>query len=51
MLGDASLELGDLATATKAYGALAIAADGSASRVRTARLAFVQGDLADCRRR
>ena len=46
VLGDASLELGDLATATKAYGALAIAADGSASRVRTARLAFVQGDLA-----
>ena len=46
VLGDASLELGDLTTASAAYGALATSADGSASRVRSARLAFVQGDPA-----
>ena len=46
VLGDASLELGDLETASAAYGALATSADGSASRVRSARLAFVQGDPA-----
>jgi Tfp pilus assembly protein PilF len=43
-LGDASLELGDLATAAQAYQALALAADVSASRVRTGRLAFIKGD-------
>ena len=43
-LGDASLELGDLATAASAYQMLALAADGSASQVRTGRLAFIRGD-------
>ena len=46
VLGDASLETGDLATASTAYSRLALVADGSASRVRAARLAFVQGDPA-----
>lgn len=46
VLGDASLELGDLATAARAYQQLGLAADGSATRVRASRLAFVQGDTA-----
>ncbi|HEY6570493.1 MAG TPA: tetratricopeptide repeat protein [Candidatus Limnocylindrales bacterium] len=46
VLGDASLELGDLATASSAYSQLAMVADGAASRVRSARLAFIQGDPA-----
>ena len=46
VLGDASLELGDLATAATAYSRLAIVADGSAAQVRAARLAFVEGDPA-----
>jgi tetratricopeptide (TPR) repeat protein len=46
VLGDASLELGDLTTAASAYSQLAIVADGSASDVRTARLAFINGDPA-----
>ena len=46
VLGDASLETGDLAAASAAYSRLALVADGSASRVRTARLAFVHGDPA-----
>jgi tetratricopeptide (TPR) repeat protein len=45
-LGDASLELGDLAGAAAAYTSLTDAADGSAARIRTARLAFVTGDPA-----
>ena len=45
-LGDARLELGDLAGARDAYAALAVVADGSAARVRAARLAFVTGDPA-----
>jgi hypothetical protein len=43
-LGDASLELGDLDTAAPAYGELHAVADGSASRIRAGRLAFVTGD-------
>jgi len=43
-LGDARLELGDLAGAAEAYKALSQVADGSASRIRAARLAFVTGD-------
>jgi tetratricopeptide (TPR) repeat protein len=43
-LGDASLELGDLSTAASAYQMLALAADGSASQVRSGRLAFIRGD-------
>jgi tetratricopeptide (TPR) repeat protein len=43
-LGDSRLELGDLAAAATAYHALAQVADGSASRIRAARLAFVTGD-------
>ena len=46
VLGAASLETGDLAAASAAYSRLALVADGSASRVRSARLAFVQGDPA-----
>ena len=46
VLGDASLELGDLTTAATAYSRLAIVADGSAAQVRAARLAFVEGDPA-----
>ena len=53
VIGDASLELGDVTTAGKAYAALARVADGSASRVRAGHLAFVAGDsvtaLADTR--
>ena len=45
-LGDARLELGDLDGARTAYAKLSATADGSASRVRTARLAFVSGDPA-----
>jgi tetratricopeptide (TPR) repeat protein len=44
VLGDASLELGDLTTAATAYSRLALVADGSAAQVRAARLAFVEGD-------
>jgi tetratricopeptide (TPR) repeat protein len=46
VLGDASLELGDLDTAGKAYGELRAVADGSSAQVRAGRLAFVQGDVA-----
>jgi tetratricopeptide (TPR) repeat protein len=45
-LGDARLELGDLAGAATAYHELAQVADGSASRIRAARLAFITGDPA-----
>ncbi len=47
VLGDASLELGDLDTAGRAYGELGVVADGSSARVRAGRLAFVMGALAD----
>ena len=46
VLGDASLELGDLATAAAAYGELGVVSDGSTARVRAGRLAFVTGDPA-----
>lgn len=46
VLGDASLELGDLDTAGRAYGELRAVADGSTARVRAGRLAFVLGDTA-----
>ena len=45
VLGDASTELGDLATATKAYRALVAANDGAAAQVRIGRLDFVTGDV------
>ena len=44
VLGDASLELGDLAGARSAYAALTAEADSSAARLRAGRLAFVTGD-------
>lgn len=43
-LGDAALELGAIGEARRAYEALSVVADGSASRVRRARLAFLEGD-------
>jgi tetratricopeptide (TPR) repeat protein len=46
VLGDASLELGDLAGAGGAYQALRLTAPGAASSVRDGRLAFVRGDPA-----
>jgi tetratricopeptide (TPR) repeat protein len=46
VLGDASLELGDLDAARRAYALLTVGADGSAARVRTGRLAFLTGDPA-----
>jgi tetratricopeptide (TPR) repeat protein len=46
VLGDASLELGDLATASTAYRRLVATSDGSAEEVRIGRLDFVTGDLA-----
>ena len=46
VMGDASLELGDLAGAGAAYQALRLDAGGSASLVRDGRLAFVRGDPA-----
>lgn len=46
VLGDASLELGDLARAGGAYQALRLTAPGAASSVRDGRLAFVRGDPA-----
>jgi tetratricopeptide (TPR) repeat protein len=44
VLGDASLELGDLNTARTAYADLSTLADGSAARLRQGRLAFLSGD-------
>ncbi|HET7831247.1 MAG TPA: tetratricopeptide repeat protein [Candidatus Limnocylindrales bacterium] len=46
VLGDAALELGDLAAAGSAYQALRLTDGGSASLVRDGRLAFVRGDAA-----
>jgi len=47
VIGDASLELGDLADAGAAYQALRLSDGGSASLVRDGRLAFVRGDTGD----
>jgi tetratricopeptide (TPR) repeat protein len=44
VLGDASLELGDLAAAGSAYQSLRLVAGGAASLVRDGRLAFLRGD-------
>ncbi|HYO42278.1 MAG TPA: tetratricopeptide repeat protein [Candidatus Limnocylindrales bacterium] len=46
VLGDASLELGDLDTAGRAYGELGSDPGGSAALVRAGRLAFMIGDTA-----
>ena len=46
VMGDASLELGDLAGAGAAYQALRLDDGGSSSLVRDGRLAFVRGDPA-----
>ena len=42
-LGDAALELGDVAAAAGAYQTLALVDDSSAARVRLSHLAFIQG--------
>ena len=44
--GDAALELGDVATATASYDALAKVAPGAAIDARLSRLAFIDGDPA-----
>ena len=44
VLGDASLEVGDLATARQAYETLSLIGDSAASRIRRMRLAYVEGD-------
>jgi tetratricopeptide (TPR) repeat protein len=44
VLGDASLELGDLATAREAYQTLSVIADTAAAHIRRSRLAFIEGD-------
>jgi tetratricopeptide (TPR) repeat protein len=46
VLGDSSLELGDLDGAARAYAELEAIAGGSAALVRAGRLAFVLGDTA-----
>ena len=45
-LGDANLELGDVAAARTAYERLAVVAPGSAASVRLGHLAFISGDTA-----
>ena len=51
VLGDAQLELGDYVGATTTYGQLAASSpDAAAASVRQARLAFIQGRLADADR-
>src|SRR5262245_5756470 len=51
VLGDAQLELGDYAAAAATYGGLRTASpDAAAASVRSARLAFIQGRLADADR-
>ena len=45
-LGDAALELGDIATARRAYQSLSVTADSAAARVRRSHLAFIEGDTA-----
>lgn len=44
IIADASLELGDVATATELYGRLGTLAPGAALDARLARLAFLHGD-------
>jgi tetratricopeptide (TPR) repeat protein len=46
-LGDAALELGDVAAARTAYATLARVADGAAARVRESHLAFIEGRTTD----
>ena len=46
-LGDAALELGDVAAARTAYATLVRVADGAAARVRESHLAFIEGRTAD----
>ena len=46
VLGDASLELGDVAIARSAYLQLSVVADAAAGRVRRSHLAFLEGDTA-----
>ena len=46
-MGDASLELGDVTAAEKAYTRLAATADSAAVRVRRSHLAFIEGRTAD----
>lgn len=46
-LGDASLELGDIAAASKAYDRLTAIDDSAAARVRQSHLAFIEGRTAD----
>ena len=45
ILGDASLELGDLGTAASAYMQLALVTQDASARVRAGRLDFIQGDV------
>ena len=49
-LGDASLELGDLATARDAYSRANALAPSAATLVRLGHLAFIEGDVAAARR-
>jgi tetratricopeptide (TPR) repeat protein len=46
ILGDASLEQGDLGTAASAYLQLGLVTDDAAARVRAGRLDFIRGDVA-----
>ncbi len=46
-LGDASLELGDLATARESFRHLDAVADSAAAKVRLGRLAFIEGRTKD----
>jgi tetratricopeptide (TPR) repeat protein len=45
-LGDATLELGDVAAARKAYDRLAVVAPGAAASARLGHIAFITGDVA-----
>jgi tetratricopeptide (TPR) repeat protein len=45
-LGDATLELGDVAAASKAFAKLSALDDSAAARVRVAHLAFIEGHTA-----
>jgi tetratricopeptide (TPR) repeat protein len=46
VLGDASLELGDVRQAAGAYQTLSAVADSSAARIRRSHLSFLEGDAA-----
>jgi tetratricopeptide (TPR) repeat protein len=46
VLGDASLELGDVGAARGAYQTLTAVADSSAARIRRSHLSFIEGDAA-----